>query len=413
MASLLDSQPAFENRAKEHGLPEDLIADLVRRGVNTLNKAAYAVGTPGTPLPEEDLRKLANPTSPATVTDGVLASIRRLLFESQTMSLANLRQQVEVGDGDRKKELPLEEIQSRIKAQKARLRGLELTGALEVSHAAYNLVFKMSQDDTITYLRLERFGTRAAEVAQEKTPKELVLDTTSHLQVRSVAPKDACALSSDLALAQALTRRSLAMDLVGVATFEVSENWSRHLLNHLQQPPPPGYRPITHEQVFRADRAAFQVMAEKLTTLKRTAAGTLPIDVQLELTPAIPRVMFCLMPTGAGAHASKSPPDGGSRDGRKRKRKSGPSKPQQHAPPPAPHPQSRPNPRAPRARDPQSFTKAPAALAGMHSQTPEGERICWAYNLPKGCPNGSDCPKGKHVCMKPGCYKPHPLHEHK
>ena len=43
MASLLDSQPAFENRAKEHGLPEDLIADLVRRGVNTLNKAAYLV----------------------------------------------------------------------------------------------------------------------------------------------------------------------------------------------------------------------------------------------------------------------------------------------------------------------------------------------------------------------------------
>ena len=203
------------------------------------------------------------------------------------------------------------------------------------------------------------------------------------------------------------------MDLVGVATFEISENWSRHLLNHMQQAPPPGYRPVTHEQIFRADRAAFQVMAERLTTLKRTATGTLPIDVQLELMPAIPRVMFCLMPTGTGAHASKSPPDGGSREGRKRKRKSGPSKPQQHAPPPAPHPQPRPNPKVPRARDPQSFTKAPAALAGMHSQTPEGERICWAYNLPKGCPNGSDCPKGKHVCMKPGCYKPHPLHEHK
>ena len=61
-------------------------------------------------------------------------------------------------------------------------------------------------------------------------------------------------------------------------------------------------------------------MAEKLTTLKRTAAGTLPIDVQLELMPAIPRVMFCLMPTGTGAHASKSPPDGGSREGRKRKK---------------------------------------------------------------------------------------------
>ena len=260
-------------------------------------------------------------------------------------------------------------------------------------YAAYNLPFRMPQDANITHLCQGRFGTRAAAVAQEKAPKERALDATSHLQARSVAPKAACALSSGLALAQALTRRSLAITLVGVATSGVSVNWSRHLLHHLQQPPPPCYRPITHEQIFRADRVAFQVMAGKLTTLKRTAAGTVPIVVQLELMPAIPRAMFCLMPTGAGEHASKSLPAGGSRESRKRKRKSGPSTRQQHAPPPAPHPQPRPNPMAPRARDPRSFTKAPVALAARHNQSPEGERTCWTCNLPKGCPNGSACPK--------------------
>ena len=60
----------------------------------------------------------------------------------------------------------------------------------------------------------------------------------------------------------------------------------------------------------------------------------------------------------------------------------------------------------------QSYTKAPAALQGMHSKTPEGRRICWAFNLAKGCPNGDDCPRGLHVCVMPGCYQKHSLCQH-
>ena len=227
MASLLDSTATFETRAKEHGLPASTVAILLARGVDTLNKAAFAVGTPGSQATEEELRALVAPPAtdedaedPAEVSAGVLASLRRLIFESQTMALANLKLQVEGGDADRKKDMPLEEISTRLRDQKARLRGLELSGALEVSHSAYQLVFRMFQENAISYLKLERFGTRAAEVAQERSPKELVVDATSHLQVRSAPVRDACVLSSDLALAQALTRRSLALD---VSFFECLE----------------------------------------------------------------------------------------------------------------------------------------------------------------------------------------------
>ena len=162
MASILDSTATFETRAKEHGLPASTVAILLARGVDTLNKAAFAVGTPGSQATEEELRALVAP--PATAEDeedraevsaGVLASLRRLIFESQTMALANLKLQVEGGDADRKKDMPLEEISTRLRDQKARLRGLELSGALEVSHSAYQLVFRMFQENAISYLKLQ------------------------------------------------------------------------------------------------------------------------------------------------------------------------------------------------------------------------------------------------------------------
>ena len=52
----------------------------------------------------------------------------------------------------------------------------------------------------------------------------------------------------------------------------------------------------------------------------------------------------------------------------------------------------------------------PQALKGMHSRTPQGDPICFGYNLGT-CKQGSSCSR-KHVCAVPGCYKNHPQTEH-
>ena len=52
----------------------------------------------------------------------------------------------------------------------------------------------------------------------------------------------------------------------------------------------------------------------------------------------------------------------------------------------------------------------PTALRGMHSRTPQGEQICFSYNLGT-CKQGTSCPR-KHVCAVPNCYKAHPQTEH-
>ena len=46
-ASLLDSKASFKTKVLEYGLPVALFEAIARRGVDTLSKAAYAVGAPG------------------------------------------------------------------------------------------------------------------------------------------------------------------------------------------------------------------------------------------------------------------------------------------------------------------------------------------------------------------------------
>ena len=82
-------------------------------------------------------------------------------------------------------------------------------------------------------------------------------------------------------MSNAFKRRALAFDLAGAITYSVMAAYHADLLDHLHLPSPPGYSPVSVQQVLRADRAAFLYMSERLTTLKRNATGDLPLDTLL------------------------------------------------------------------------------------------------------------------------------------
>ena len=257
MASLLKSQAAFKERALECGLTDAEYAALVSRGVTTLSGAAYAVSTPGVNPTEQALRGLLNPSSPDDVSVGSLAAIRRLVFESQTLAIAEVRLAIEGTDGAKRSELAPAERTSRVAAQKTRLCGYDLTGTMEVAHSCYTYVGTMIDTDSPFYLEPHRFITRAQEIAHERPGKEIILDA-SKLTVRDKATHHKMQIQNELQLSQALARRSLACDLMGVITFRTQENWHKFLLDRLAESPPPGFRRITMEQVLRADRQAWQ-----------------------------------------------------------------------------------------------------------------------------------------------------------
>ena len=96
-----------------------------------------------------------------------------------------------------------------------------------------------------------------------------------------------------------MRRRALTFDLVGLCRYEVFNSYHSELLQHLQhlqEEPPPGYNHTSLIQVLRADRAAFLLIAEQITSLKRNASGELPLEKYLPNILSKPSVSFHLLP---------------------------------------------------------------------------------------------------------------------
>ena len=78
---------------------------------------------------------------------------------------------------------------------------------------------------------------------------------------------------------EALTRRSLAFDAVGLVKFEVFNQWINWMFQMVRQQPPPGFSKPTLAQLLRADRQAFVRLQEQSREgIKPHADGTRPLD---------------------------------------------------------------------------------------------------------------------------------------
>ena len=395
MASLLKSEAAFEARAKECGLPNEEVDRLKAAGIVNISLLAFATSAPGTPPSEDQLRNLLRPLAPESLSVGTLAALRHLMFECQTLCLAHVKASVE--GTDRKVELVPAERNARIAAQKARMRGLTLTGPLECSHGSYDYVGQMLEKDSPMYLEPHRFDTRAAEVSREKPGKELILDQNK-ISVKDRSDKGKCAIQDTLSLHQAFQRRALACDLMSACSYEVLNEWHAFMLERLQQQPPPGCSRPSIEQVLRADRTAWVRLAEKVHSLKRTASGALPLDAAIADLNRDPTVLFHLLPTRE-IKVTGGPPNAPDRTGNEgdKKRKFDEAKKNK--------------------QDPSKTTKAELpeelkSVSGLRMSTEEGEKFCWPFNCAKGCrfaKVGKSCRRGKHACMK--CGKNHSLQQ--
>eukprot|EP00435_Cladocopium_sp_Y103_P042934 s2791_g12.t1 len=191
------------------------------------------------------------------------------------------------------------------------------------------------------------------------------------------------------------TTMSLACDLMGVCTFKCMERWHRFLMDSMQLHPPPGYKAPTTEQILRADRAGWIRIAQKVESLKRKADGTLPLDTALDELRTDPSTVFHFMPLPS---------------------LKGPDKPTKPAVPIKKGTSPKPTPSKGKGKG-KGKTKhnkgrMPVELVGLNQTMKSGKRICYNYNLNRGCPfaeANKDCNKGAHVCMR--CFGAHPAHQ--
>ena len=294
--SAQDSVANFRRQAALVGLDNKWIDGLIAHGVDTLGRLAFAVTSPGVPADDAGVTNLLNaalPAEPVNIAD--LTTLKRMIFEAQTALIGSIRAQADPASHPLLRKLPPAERALRITTQKARLNGLRLEGSMEVGHAVYDAVAGMLEADTLRYMVPI---TRMQEITSTKPPKELKLDSSgSGIVVRDVAMEKDCVTNTELDVQEAMTRRALAFDLVGLIDYNVFQEWTSRLFQLMRQPAPPGFKQPTLVQLLRTDRQCFVRMQELARDgIKPRPDGTRPLDAILQNMRNDSSVMFYMLP---------------------------------------------------------------------------------------------------------------------
>ena len=133
MTSLVENSRHFEKRCPELNLTDETRRTLKANGLTSLSRYAYAVGRPGQALSTSEWNTFVNAHF-ATATVGEQSSLKRLLFEAQTLLLSDLREQVTQPDKWAARAIPMAERQKRMKSVRAALPDMLVDGPLEPSH---------------------------------------------------------------------------------------------------------------------------------------------------------------------------------------------------------------------------------------------------------------------------------------
>ena len=395
--NLLDSKAAFIKQCKDIGLSDQWTKALCDNDLGTLGKVAYAVSMPGQALQDELVSSFlenVRPTVVPTLSD--LTAVKRLVFEAQTFQLASLKSTMTSGESEQARKIAPAERAERIRRQRQQLVGLDLSGPLEAAFFLYDRFAAMLERDELEYIAPNKCLTRQQELSGDRPDKQIQLDSSkAGLVVKDAEHEKEVQLTSDLALQQAMVRRNLAMDLVGIASFSTLQRWTTRLFTMFQQAPAPGFQKVSQAQLLRADRQAFLRLNElSAGSLKPDATGKRALDDFIDSLHFDVSVTYFLLPIQNQSGSSPTSPPTGA-----------PKRIIEHHGTPPPKKQKKGGKGRGKGggRDP-----TPKGLRGGYTRTEDNRPICFNYNLNK-C-NDPSCAR-VHVCTV--CRKAHPQTEHK
>ena len=410
----LDSKEVFRTRANVVGLSPATLAALMNYNVDTLSRlqfaSAYQLGqADDRPLIAVAEAALGSAPSPADAT-----AIRRLFFEAATLTMSELKSNLERHDDMPAKKIPQPERVARYRDQVARLPGLRLTGELECSNALIDAVFQQAEDETIRYLSPAKCGRRSQELLGLPKETYLVPDPSGFVKQKSTETAALADLSTEMRTRSALARRSLAYDQCGLCDYHIMDGWIEFLWAQTMRPQVQGYASVSLEQILHADRALFLVLSELTRDgISVRPDGSKPIETAFPRARMDPQVAMLLQPLPSGTKrpfvpevaAAVRQPGVPSAPGQGKKTLArAAAKMRAYQTPRPPPPVKAPGaPQGGKGKGGKGAKGVPPALAGMALVTPAGEPICFRFNMDGGCPLGSACTR-KNVCCMPGCF---------
>ncbi|CAE7804359.1 unnamed protein product [Symbiodinium sp. CCMP2592] len=311
-SSALESTAEFAERCKRLGLSAANLEVLQHAGVASFGQLCFSVSASPHTITDQTfeawVQRLWVPSVPS---EQQQTCLKKLLFESQTMSMGEIRQKMQPASEQVAKPLPPSERLARSQRQQARITGLVYTPETTPSHYLVDLFNDQLETGVIAWVAPEKCASRADEMQINKKDKALQLMPDGQIKVNSKAAEVRCEASTDSKLRAAWQRRSLAMDMAGIATFIVVEKWVHHLFSVFARDVPEGYAPIQLRQMVNADKRLFMLAAEGLPAdLRASRPGDrTPLDDQIIMLMFSPEISQYLVPMPK-PHVPPPPPGG-------------------------------------------------------------------------------------------------------
>lgn len=391
--ALVESNAAFTQRCNEIDDTGQFATALAGQNISTFSGMAFSLGTPQAPPSDQQFNTLSQAVFGAGATLGQTAMLRRLHFESTTLMIASVKQKVDSEAADKAdsvKRIPMAEKRHRLEQQERRLAGIKICGELEPSHQLLDLANNILETGALVWIAPSRCTKRADEVqlAIKERPSAVQVEN-QQLRVSQVPEEFRADHGSEIKLQWCWQRRGLAMDQCRLLSWNVHDAWVHQLFRTLSQTAPPGFSQVKVEQLVRADRELWTLLAQETKgSLKPNAAGDIPLDAMVQRLCQDPRITMFLLPTPAGTKVVD--------------KEAATKKPSTGAPAQAAAKSTN------KRRKTRAEKSCPEELRKFNLKCEHGP-ICWAYNMKSGCKNQtsgkpSRCAKGYHACAN--CHKP-------
>ena len=385
--TLADSEAAFSLHCNKLVADGSLANLLVDHGIRSLSTLAFSVGTPQSPPSDEMFSDFATRVNGGTpMSFGTQAALRRLHFEASAIIMAELKARATDTTGDGARRLPVAEKTARLRDQEMRLPGMRIKGELQPS-------FALKETNCVVWIAPSKCSKRDTKIQSNQKDKPVTLTLEQQMvKVSSVDETVPTDTSTDLHLQWALQRRGLAFDQCSLISNAEHEIWVQQLLGQITRDPPSGFAKVSTSQVIRADRELFTVMAQELQgSLQPDEKGDFPMEKKLKELRTDPRITMFLLPLPKSTAASSKEVDkpAAATTTSTRPSQPGPARPKKRA-----------------KVSPKAKSMCPQELKGFQQKDPNGQAVCWAFNLKSGCKNevtNGRCKKGVHCCIK--CHR--------
>jgi len=169
----VDSESVFKARCDEIKISQATYDALKAKGWSTFGSYAFSVSTNPGQITDDDFdNKVAVPIL-GSATEAESALLRRLLFESYTLTATELKRKADNSESDGPKKLPVQEIAFRFSALEKKLAPLKIESVLEPSHSLINSLAQCTDDGRLRYIELSKCTSRSAELKNLKEQNSL------------------------------------------------------------------------------------------------------------------------------------------------------------------------------------------------------------------------------------------------